>query len=76
MGDEVRSFEKLYEKYSLKKAKNVLKDHAHPLHKEYRTSDRSNRVVSLKTRTECFRKSFIPTTSRRLSESKFLGPTT
>ena len=60
----------LYEEYSYAKVRNILKDNTHPLFLEYETSIRSGRVISCKTRTERFKRSFVPATSRKLSQNK------
>ena len=60
------TFEELYEQYATSKAISILKDTTHPLFKEFIRSDRSKRLIQPKTNTECYRKSFVPSMSRRL----------
>ena len=59
-------FEELYEKYMISKASDILKDKTHPLFKEFIRSERSLRIIQPKTKTERFKKSFVPSASRRL----------
>ena len=63
------TFEELYEKYMISKASDILKDKTHPLFKEFIRSERSLRIIQPKTKTERFKKSFVPSASRRLSST-------
>ena len=60
------TFEELYEQYATSKAISILKDTTHPMFKEFIRSDRSKRLIQPKTNTERYRKSFVPSMSRRL----------
>ena len=67
---ELPTIEELYTTYCTKKAKRILSDNKHPLYSEYIRSERSTRLISKKTRTERYRKSFIPSSIRILQQTQ------
>ena len=69
VGTQLTSHEDLFHKLSIAKALNILKDPKHPLFHEFVRSNRSNRIIIPTIRTERYRNSFIPSTSKRLSSS-------
>lgn len=70
IGERQDKIEDIYNKVSIKKAKQILDDITHPLYKEYLKSGRSGRYLTVKTKTERLRNSFIPITSKMLSACK------
>lgn len=56
----------LYESKTKEKGASILSNVKHPLHKEYITSSRSGRLLSKASRTERYRKSFVPSSIRLL----------
>ena len=70
VGTTLPSFDLLLDSLSTSKALNILKDQSHPLHSEFIKSKISrHRLIMPKIRTERYRNSFIPSTSKRLSSS-------
>ena len=72
VGCELTSFNDLYRKNSLYKAMHIANDPSHPLYNDYLISGRSGRFITIQSKTERYRKSFVPSTARKLSESKVL----
>ena len=62
-------FEDLYTTSAVKKAKEIIEDTSHILNKEYETSDRSGRLLSKRSRTNRYKNSFVPVTTRLLQSS-------
>ena len=69
VGMTLKSQITLYEEFSISKVRKIIEDQNHPLLSEFQISQRSGKCLSCKTRTERFKKSFIPAISRRLSQS-------
>ena len=68
-----RSLPNVSELYSVKaesKCKHIIKDKSHPLHDEYVVSGRSMRYLTILCKTERYRNTFVPVTSKMLSSSK------
>ena len=63
---DMPQLDELYTAACIKKATNILKDPEHPLNKEYIRSVRTTRLLSKKTKTERYLKSFIPSSTRLL----------
>ena len=59
-------FDELYTTACTKKANSIINDPQHPLNKEYVRSERSLRLLSKKTKTNRYFKSFIPSSTRML----------
>ena len=68
IGEDLERLDDIYERISTKKANQILKDITHPLKKEYIISGRSGRFLTIQTRTERRRSSFIPSTARMLAK--------
>ena len=58
--DEVSGVHGLFCRYSLSKLSVIVKDPKHPLYKHITFSKRTNRLLSVRTRTERHKNSFIP----------------
>ena len=69
---ELPHVSELYERFADKILENIIKDTNHPLSHEFPSSKRSGRYLCLKTRTERYRKSFIPAMAHKMSVSKIL----
>ena len=69
MNSHNRSFFELYNDATSKKANTILEDTNHPLHSEYIKSTRSHRLLSKKARTDRYKNSFIPTSTRLLQQN-------
>ena len=70
ISSELPFFNDLCDNAVLKKASNILKDPTHPLHQEYERSGRSGRLISKKSRTERYKNTFIPFSTRLLQSLK------
>ena len=70
VGNELTLLGDLYKKHSMVKAINIANNPCHPLSNAYQISGRSGRFITIQSKTERYRKSFVPATSRKLSESK------
>ena len=58
--------DELYTGACIKKATCILSDSQHPLNREYQRSVRSLRLLTKKTKTERYFRSFVPSSSRML----------
>ena len=58
--------DELYTAVCINKATYILNDSEHPLKKEYQRSARSLRLLTKKTKTERYFRSFVPSSSRML----------
>ena len=65
---EIMSFDELYAYSCTRNIIAILKDQTHPLNCLIKISHRSNRPLSVKTRTERHRKSFLPSSVRLYNE--------
>ena len=72
VGEELPLLNNLYKKHTITKALNIVNDPCHPLWNAYQISGRSGRFITVHSKTERYKKSFVPATSRKLSESKIL----
>ena len=73
IGHEVLSLYNLYEEMAVKKLRRILRDEAHPLHDTAagRTSRRDpDRLLSMRSRTNRMRDSFLPTAIRLTNEAQ------
>ena len=72
VGGPVSDLGAIHEQKTLKRAKKILQDLSHPLHKVLAgprsARDSSGRLCSMKARTERFRKSFVPSAIRKYNE--------
>ena len=72
VGGPVSDLRSIHEQRTLKRAKKILQDLNHPLHKVLAgprsARDSSGRLCSMKARTERFRKSFVPSAIRKYNE--------
>ena len=68
VGEELPLLNDLYKKHSITKALNIVIDPCHPLWNAYQISGRSERFITVHSKTERYEKSFVPATSRKLSE--------
>ena len=57
-----------YKQEKHKKALNIVNDPRNPLWNAYQISGRSVRFITVRSKTERYKKSFVPATSRKLSE--------
>ena len=65
------SFSEILAKYTEKKIIRIIKDTTHPLHMQICFSARSKRLAIIRTKTERYRKSFIPRAVKQLYDSNF-----
>ena len=72
VGEELSLLNDLRKKHSITKALNIVNDPCHPLWNAYQISGRSGRFITVRSKTERYKKSFVAATSRKLSESKIL----
>ena len=72
VGEELPLLNDLYKEHSITKALNIVNDPCHPLWNAYQISGRSGRFITVHSKTERYKKSFVPATSQKLSESKIL----
>ena len=69
VGEELPLLNDLYKKKnSITKALNIANDPCHPLWNAYQISGRSGRFTTVHSKTERYKKSFAPATSRKLTE--------
>ena len=68
VGEELPLLNDLYKKYSITKALNIVNDPCNPLWNAYQISGRSGRFITVHSKTEPYKKSFVPATSQKLSE--------
>ena len=60
----------LYEDHAVKKAKTILKELTHPLNKQFLLSSRSGKIIQPISKTERYRRSFVPSASALLRRLK------
>merc|ERR1711860_334066 len=65
------SFDQILSKFTEKKIIKIMKDQTHPLNDSIQFSSRSNRLIIMKTRTERYKKSFLPRAIKDLYVKKF-----
>ena len=65
------SFDQILMKFSEKKMKKIINDNTHPLFNKISFSNRSNRLILIKTSTERYRQSFVPRTVKYLYDKNF-----
>ena len=65
------SFDQILSKFTEKKIIKIMKDQTHPLNESVQFSSRSNRLIIMKTRTERYKKSFLPRAVKDLYIKKF-----
>ena len=63
-------FDNLLDKKILKKITSILKDETHPLYIRLPHSTRHNNLISIKTKTERHRRSFLPNSIRIYNSQK------
>ena len=61
---QLPSLEELFHGRCLTTIAKILQDNSHPLHNSYAISRRSGRLISVKTRTERYKNSFVPLSVR------------
>ena len=72
VGEELPFLNELYKKQSITKPLNIVNDPCPSLWNAYQISGRSGRFITVHSKTERYKKSFVPATSKKLSESKTL----
>ena len=65
------SFSEILAKYTEKKIIRIIRDTTHPLNMQIGFSTRSKRLAIIRTKTERYRKSFIPRAVKQLYDSDF-----
>ena len=70
VGEELPLLNDLYKKHSITKALNIVNDPCHPLWNAYQISGRSGRFITVHSKTERYKKSFVPATSRKIVRIK------
>ena len=64
-------FDQILSKFTEKKIIKIMKDQTHPLNEFIQFSSRSNRLIIMKTRTERYKRSFLPRAIKDLYIKKF-----
>ena len=62
--NSLKVIQELVSSYTLNKLQSILKDTSHPLSQKIITSNRSHRLISVRTKSERHRKSFVPSAIR------------
>ena len=65
----LKTFTELYEQYALRKLCAIKSDNSHPMSAQIVKSQRSDRIISIMTKTERHRKSFLPSSIRLFNEN-------
>ena len=67
------SVDQILMKFSEKKMKKIINDNTHPLFNKISFSNRSNRLILIKTSTERYRQSFVPRTVKYLYDKNLIN---